>query len=246
MSTIAIGDIHGNLAALEDLLGKLSSEVGPQDTVVFLGDYVDRGPDARGCIERILQFRKTAWAEVVALRGNHEDWLLRTYRDHTKHSWLLGMEAFETIRSYSVEAATALWEEASRAGIRLVTERIRLSYELFFDRVPAAHLDFLQSARMYWRTPDAVCVHGGLDTEVATLERQSSEDLLWGTDTFPGGYAGPDLVVYGHAGDPCLDGDGWPSPRVVGRTYGIDTICKGVLTALILPGRAILQSGRHL
>ena len=55
MSTIAIGDIHGNLAALLDLLEQLSDNVDREDVVVFLGDYIDRGPDSRGCVERVAR-----------------------------------------------------------------------------------------------------------------------------------------------------------------------------------------------
>ena len=92
MATIVIGDIHGNLAALLDLLGQLRHEVGEKDVVVFLGDYIDRGHDSRGCIDAILAFRRESPAEVTCLRGNHEDWLLRTQKDYACHSWLLGMK----------------------------------------------------------------------------------------------------------------------------------------------------------
>jgi serine/threonine protein phosphatase 1 len=78
MGTIAIGDIHGNLRALEDLLNGISKEVGAEDTVVFLGDYIDRGPDSKGCIERIIAFQSDMKANVVPLLGNHEEWLLQT------------------------------------------------------------------------------------------------------------------------------------------------------------------------
>jgi predicted phosphodiesterase len=52
LATIAIGDIHGNLSALNDVLAQLRSEATSDDTVVFLGDYIDRGPDSRGCVDR--------------------------------------------------------------------------------------------------------------------------------------------------------------------------------------------------
>ena len=100
MASIAIGDIHGNLAALLDLLGQLRHEVGEEDVVVFLGDYIDRGHDSRGCIDAILAFRRESPAGVTCLRGNHEDWLLRTQQDYACHSWLLGMEGLDTVRSY--------------------------------------------------------------------------------------------------------------------------------------------------
>src|SRR6476659_4786 len=105
MATIAVGDIHGNLPALNDILSQLRGEAAAGDTVVFLGDYIDRGPDTKRCVDAILEFQQEVSARVVCLRGNHEEWLLRTRRDDRRHSWLLGMEAFDTIRSYSPEAA---------------------------------------------------------------------------------------------------------------------------------------------
>ena len=59
VATIAIGDVHGNRAALDDLLTRLEPDLEASDTVVFLGDYIDRGPDSKGCIDRILRF----WGE---------------------------------------------------------------------------------------------------------------------------------------------------------------------------------------
>ena len=63
---------------------------------------------------------------------------------------------------------------------------------------------------------------------------------------FPDSYRGSEPVVYGHWGNAVLNRDGWPSPNVMGnRTYGIDTIAHGVLTAMRFPDGKVLQSGRH-
>ena len=139
MATIAIGDIHGNLAALLDLLEQLRVDIAEGDAVVFLGDYIDRGPDARGCIDAILSFRDDNPAEVVCLRGNHEDWLLRTQNDFTRHSWLLGMDGLSTIRSYSTEADRALRDALAEAGLQLYIGHCSLPYDKFFDAVPLSH-----------------------------------------------------------------------------------------------------------
>ncbi len=244
MATFAIGDIHGNIRALDDLLARVMPEIGAQDTVVFLGDYIDRGPDSKACIERILHFRQTAKAPVITLLGNHEEWLLQTYRDYARHSWILGMEAFATIQSYSPDAATILAEELGRLGARVVLEHETLPYQVFFDHVPPEHLAFLSSLRTFCRTPDAVYVHGGLDPAGGRAEDQNAQDLIWGTEGFPALYQGRDPIVYGHANNPVMDETGWPHPRIVGNTYGLDTSGEGVLTALRLPDGAIFQSRR--
>lgn len=245
MATIVVGDIHGNSAALSDLLDRLIPELTPDDCTVFLGDYIDRGPDTKGCIDQILQFRDAVPGTVVTLMGNHEDWLLKSYRDYRRHSWMLGMEAFETIRSYSPHAETRLRLELERAGLSLIIDGAPIPYDIFFNEVPARHLGFLQNLKRYWRTPDAFCVHGGIDPRGAAPEEQETEALLWGADDFPDQYRGNDLIVYGHWNNAIINQAGWPEPNVSGRTIGIDTIGCGVLTAIRLPERRIFQSRRH-
>jgi serine/threonine protein phosphatase 1 len=245
MATIAVGDVHGCLPALVDLLDQLRTQITAADRVVFLGDYIDRGPDTKGCLETILAFRREVNAAVVCLCGNHEDWLLRTLRDHRRHSWLLGMEAFDTIRSYSVEAAARLHDAASRAGASLVLGDAALPYELFFEAMPASHLDFLERLSLYDRGPDCICAHGGLDPRDPRLEHQGREAWIWGADGFPDQYGGADTIVYGHRNNAEVDGCGWPRPKIVGKTIGIDTIGHGVLTAVRLPDGRLFQSAQY-
>jgi len=246
VSTFAIGDIHGNSAALDDVLDQLSREIGEGDTVVFLGDYIDRGPDTRGCLDRILSFQSGSSARVVTLMGNHEEWLLRTVRDHTRHSWLLGMEAFPTIASYSPEAALVLRHAAEAAGLALVTERVELPYGVFLESLPAEHLAFLEALEPYYTDGDVVCSHGGVDPRIPAIGDQPLEALLWGAGGFPDAYERDRRVVYGHRNNADITDDGWPRPRVKSRTIGIDTISHGVLTAYMWPEGRVIQSRRHL
>jgi serine/threonine protein phosphatase 1 len=244
VATIAIGDIHGQADALEDLLAQLTPELVAADTVVFLGDYIDRGPATRRVIDLVLDFRAHAGATVVALRGNHEDWFLRTLHDPTHHSWLIAMEAFETITSYSAEAADELMRALERTGPRLFTEGASLPYDVFFAAIPPSHIEFFEALRPFHRTADAICVHAGLDSAIGRLDDQPLEACVWGTRNFPQAYNGDDVVVYGHWHNAVLDPDGWPRPRVDGRTIGIDTIAHGVLTAMRLPDQRVFQSRR--
>src|SRR6185503_7525626 len=98
-----------------DLLDQIRTEVAAGDTVVFLGDYIDGGRDAKGCVDAILALRREVEGEVICLIGNKEDWLLRTLHDYRRHTWLLGTDIYDTVRSYSVEAAQRLREAASVA-----------------------------------------------------------------------------------------------------------------------------------
>jgi serine/threonine protein phosphatase 1 len=205
MATIAIGDIHGNLAPLDDLLSELAPELTAEDTVVFLGDYIDRGSNTRGCIDRMLEFQSGTPARVVGLLGNHEDWMLRSLRDPTGHSWVLGMEAFTTIASYSMSAAAELRSALQEAGPRIATEKVELPYSAFLATVLESHVAFFDSLALYHRTPDAICVHGGLDPRGGTVKQQRPQRLLWGANEFLNGYQGEEIVVYGHWSNADLD-----------------------------------------
>ena len=245
MATVAIGDIHGNLPALADLIAQLQGGIGAGDTVVFLGDYIDRGPDSRACIDAILDFRDKSRAKVVCLQGNHEDWLLRTQANYSKHSWLIGMEALDTIRSYSPEAEHILREAISGAGAKLFEGECALPYEAFFDALPASHREFFAQLTLCVETEDCICSHAGVDPDLTSLGDQPPRSLIWGHRSFPGKYTGASPIVYGHWNNAVLDDDGWPAPRIVGNTIGIDTISHGVLTAIRMPDRRIFQSARH-
>jgi len=245
MATIAVGDIHGNRPALVELLAKVQPEVGAGDTVVFLGDYIDRGPDSKGCVDTILGFRRETQAEVVCLLGNHEDWFLSAATDYCRHSWLLGMEGFDTIRSYSESAARTVREAMVALGPALYLERHPLPYDEFFRCVPDEHMKFFKSLRLSHRTADCVCTHGGIDPQVSEVENQVRDALIWGAGSFPDGYGGAEIIVYGHHNNAIVTADGVSVPAVIGRTIGIDSIAQGVLTAIRLPDSTLFQSARH-
>jgi len=245
MATFAVGDIHGHLPALSEVLDQIRRAARPADTVVFLGDYIDRGPDSKGCVDAILKFRHETPAEVVGLLGNHEDWFLRTWRDYARHSWVIGMEAFETVKSYSPEAVDVLREAMAQAGAALYLGQCRLPYEVFFDAVPVEHVQFFAGLRLYHQTVDGLFSHGGVDPRISDVHEQSAEALLWGAGGFPSGYRDANVVVYGHHDNATLDSQGWPGPTTIGRTIGIDTISHGVLTAIRLPDQRWFQSSRY-
>lgn len=242
MATYAIGDIHGNLRALEGVLAQVEPKLTSDDVVVFLGDYVDGGSESRGCLERILRLRREAPCPIRALLGNHEEWLLRTLHDGTRHSWLVGMQGLTTVASYSEVAARELRKELAERGADLVRERVRLPYDLFFNEVPPEHLAFLEGLEVFVRTPDVVCVHGGALSGVP-IEDQAAHDLVWGPVEFPESYLGPEVLVYGHRGDGEVEkGRGQPRVNRAQSAYGIDTIGKGVLTCLRFPDLKVFSA----
>ena len=245
MATLAVGDIHGYLPPLVDLLEQLAKIATADDVVVFLGDYIDRGPDSKKCIDAILNFRERTPAEVVCLRGNHEDWFLATRSNHRRHSWLFGMEAFETIRSYSPEAAEVIRNAMRESGLLIYNGNGALPYVRLFDAMPQSHMAFFSGLALSFQSEDCVCTHAGLDPSVAAVSDQTADAVVWGHAAFLSQYKGPPIVVYGHKNNADLDSDGWPRPRIIGNTIGIDTIAHGVLTGIRMPDRKVFQSARY-
>ena len=242
MATIAVGDIHGNLSALEDLLAQVVPQLKADDTLVFLGDLIDRGSDSKGCIQRIVDLQAHGPCKVIALMGNHEQWMLRALQDPTSHSWLISMEAFETIASYSPAASEAILKEMSRLGPKLLIEQLPLPYDLFFSAMPSSHLSFFQDLRPYYDAPHVLCVHGGADLQGMAPRETDLDVLIWGCGGWPHDYQGSKEIAYGHWNNArARDGHG-PQPFSPGNgTYGLDSISSGVLTAMRFPDHAVFH-----
>ncbi|MCB1335194.1 MAG: serine/threonine protein phosphatase [Roseivivax sp.] len=168
----AIGDIHGQADMLDEALSLIHDDPLAGAHVVFLGDYVDRGPDSRGVIETLIEGLADGepW---ITLRGNHDEFLLRflenpAYRDpHTKDNLTyldpaIGGRA--TLASYGVDV-----------GKRRKVKDIHADA---LAAIPKAHVAFLRALRPMHVTADHVFVHAGIRPGVP-LEQQDPEDLMW-------------------------------------------------------------------
>jgi len=232
----AVGDIHGRLDLLEDLLPKIAGDArasrSPHPPVlVFLGDYVDRGPGSRGVIDYLIRLSAMPNIEVRCLKGNHEQALLAFLDDpEFGPSWLQNGGA-ATLAAYGVGAPPTrlpaeLWEEAR---------------DKFAQALPPEHLRFLQGLELYVEYGDYVFVHAGLRPGVP-IERQTEQDLLWIRYEFlEERRPFPKVVVHGHTPE--------AQPHMGPLRLGLDTgaYATGVLTAARLNGveRSILQASAH-
>lgn len=176
----AIGDIHGCLAETDRLLQYLEKDgrLAEDDIVVFIGDYVDRGPDSRGVIDRLLQFQ-LGHPNTFFLRGNHEDMMLSFlgFPGNMGHAFLLN-GGVETLKSYEIPAGVNGEEAASL--------------------LPSAHLAFLLNLESYLIIGDFVLVHAGL-SPIRDLRSQLDDDLFWIRDEFiHNKHRFEKLVVFGH------------------------------------------------
>jgi serine/threonine protein phosphatase 1 len=107
--TFAVGDVHGCLTQLEAILRRIESYGG--GTVVFLGDYVDRGPNSCGVVRRLIAGPNSADWSWVALRGNHEDMMVGAFEGRYDESWWLENGGLETLTSYDndIPASHLAW-----------------------------------------------------------------------------------------------------------------------------------------
>ena len=238
--TYVIGDIHGERQMLAMLLAQLPF-IGPTDSLVFLGDYLDRGPDARGVIELLRRLPEQTVGTVICLRGNHEDALLKVI-DGKDPSFLIppGNGVLATFTSFVDGPPIANLGELDRAGM-----------DRYFDVaswMPPAVVEWLRRLPLWWRDSHATYVHAGLQGEGAAwaLPEESSPATLLGQrePDFFTSYAGSRLV-FGHTPvddlPPAEKGRTWPWQR--GPLVGLDTGAGkgGPLSCLELPSGQLVQ-----
>ena len=134
--------------------GKLSSRGPPypnnpsifeRGLLGFLGDYIDRGEDSKGVIDRILGFKSQHPKQVICLKGNHEQWFLETYQNYRSISWLFSMEGLSTIRSYSPIAQDTIQDFILKQKQKVLIEKPLIPYQEFFSSIPMDHMAFFKT-----------------------------------------------------------------------------------------------------
>jgi serine/threonine protein phosphatase 1 len=219
----AVGDIHGHLDLLEALLLEIIRDAlaaGPaiKPMLIFVGDYVDRGLGSAGVIDLILAVRSRDVFEVRALKGNHEEALLRFLVDAEFGETWVQFGGAETLVSYGVEAPA---EGADPGAWQAVRDRL-------LEVIPREHLEFFNTLELLVGVGDYAFAHAGINP-ASPLDRQVEHDLLWIRDEFLTSRRGtPTIVVHGHT--PA------PEPEILPHRLGIDTgaYATGVLTAVRL------------
>nr|WP_269448152.1 metallophosphoesterase family protein [Lentibacillus sp. JNUCC-1] len=212
---MAISDIHGALDMFEVLLEKVSYDPA-QDQLILLGDYVDRGPNACGVINKVMSLKEEG---AIVLRGNHDDMLVTT-----------------------VEEEPGAWERWSRNGAK----ETLLSYEPDMDQLHLPdselfkkHVAFLKQLDYYYETDTHIFVHAGVVPGLP-LEETDPFDLVWIRESFFQKYKGDKIVVFGHTPTPILHQKQNRYDVFVGENniVGIDggAVYGGQLNCLELPG----------
>jgi calcineurin-like phosphoesterase family protein len=215
MRTLAIGDVHGCSQALRALLSAVKPT--PDDLIITLGDYIDRGPDSYGVIDQLLHLRRTH--RLVALRGNHEEMMLRAREDKGRLRDWLACGGKETLASYS---------PLGDAG-KLVD-------------VPDEHWDFFENVCLDWHeTNTHIFVHANvcptlpMDEQLTLMLRWEALNVQWSAPHYSG-----KVVVCGHTQQHS------GLPLNLGHLVCIDTGAygKGWLTCLDVTSGRVWQANR--
>ncbi len=189
----AIGDIHGRddlLSGLHDtILRDLAEKAeGRRAVVIYLGDYIDRGPDSRAVIDRLLH-QPLPGVEQVFLKGNHEDAMLRFLEGRTGSDNWLRLGGGATARSYGVSL-----RGADNQGVDPEAARDALA-----EALSGPHLGFLQGLALSHEVGDYLFVHAGIRPGLP-LDEQNPADLLWIRSEFlRSRRRHGKIVVHGHA-----------------------------------------------
>lgn len=168
----AVGDIHGCLDKLISLMGILDAEP-ERDTLLFVGDYIDRGPESKGVVDYLIDLAGQ-YSHVIFLKGNHEQ-MLDLYLKGRDRLAFLANGGYATLSSYS-------WDIQSDEKVP----------------IPEEHLDFFRNLRLCYETEAYIFVHAGLKSNIP-LEEQDEWDMLWVRDEFI--YSDFDFgkrVIFGH------------------------------------------------
>jgi serine/threonine protein phosphatase 1 len=224
----AVGDIHGRADLLDRLMLRLVSDArteGGRPELIFLGDYMDRGPQSRTVLDRLIEIQADPMFDTTMLRGNHDQYFLEFMR--APQTWAIWrrLGAAATLQSYGVTPPMA---DADDDDLEIAAEALRRA-------VSAEHLAFLKATKFMKISGKHVFVHAGVRPGVA-LESQDPKDLMSiRSDFLNFADPAPDrLVIYGHSP---IDG----APEVNRGKLGIDTgaYATGVLTAAKIVGERI-------
>jgi serine/threonine protein phosphatase 1 len=216
----AVGDVHGRADLLSDLHRRIARDAEKASesrrVLVYLGDYVDRGPDSAGVIDQLVDSSMPGF-EQVFLMGNHEEFFLQFLDDPAVGDLWVRNGGDATLASYGVEAG----DTETAAGLAEACEQLR-------QKMPSKHLTFLKKLGVTHSEGDYLFVHAGIRPGVP-LDKQSEDDLLWIREPFLEASDEREfVVVHGHTP---VD-----EPQVHDNRIAVDTgaVWSDRLTAVVL------------
>ena len=187
----AIGDIHGRADLLKELhttiINHGSKHPGKTRTIVYLGDYIDRGPYSSQTLDQLIHNRPDGF-ECIYLQGNHEEMLLEFLDNPSLLNLWLSLGGQSTLLSYGIQPPASGFDP----------ERTRETLCDFLEVLPAEHLVFLKGLVSHFKVGDYLFVHAGI-LPGTPLQKQSRRNMLWVRDDFLGSNIDHGFkVIHGH------------------------------------------------
>lgn len=213
-----IGDIHGHLLKIKNLISQIEGQIEAEDTIIFLGDYIDRGPASFEVIEFLIEL--SGRYNTVFLMGNHENMFIRFVTKGDNYNNYIYNGGGYTIKSYI--------------------------FNLSEFNIPDAHKHFFNNLKMYYETDDFIAVHAGLRPGVSSLDQQKKYDMIWIREEFyldPGRWE--KTIIFGHTPTPYLHNSDSVYFDNARNIIGIDTCAMmegSPLTCIRWPDKKIFQS----
>jgi len=171
--TLVISDIHGELDLFDKLLEKINYN-NERDQLILLGDYIDRGANSKGVIERIIELKENG---AIVLKGNHDDLLVKSFNNQSgalEHWERAG--GLTTLKSYDSDI-----------------ESMNIPDDINFNK----HAIFLENLDYYYELEEYIFVHAGIQPDLK-LSDNNPDIFLWIRELFYEMYYGDKTVVFGH------------------------------------------------
>jgi serine/threonine protein phosphatase 1 len=223
----AMGDIHGRSDLLREMFSLIDEDIAQNPVSrpieIFLGDYIDRGPDSAETLDLLIDRSRSRRRETVFLKGNHEAYFLELLRDSTKLNDWRQFGGIPTLMSYGIQPT-----------LNPDTEEQAELIGALIEAVPDEHIAFLQRLKPSFACGDFFFVHAGVRFGIP-LNEQREADLLWIRSEFlESSKDFGKFIVHGHT--PV------PAPDLRSNRINIDTgaYATGKLTLLAIEGSTLL------
>jgi serine/threonine protein phosphatase 1 len=215
-----VGDIHGQYYKLIKLIKLIEENISPDDIIIFLGDYIDRGEDSCKVIEYLADI--SVKYNSCFLKGNHEDMFLNYYITGRGYELYIRNGGMATILSYTRELGDM--------------------------KLPEKHKDFFNSLKLFYEGDDFIAVHAGLNPQSGNPDKQDRDNLLWiREDFFLANFRWKKTVIFGHTPTPFLNNSDIIYTDERRNIIGIDTGAmydENPLTCLRWPDRTVFRAFR--
>jgi serine/threonine protein phosphatase 1 len=225
--TLVISDIHGEIKLFERLLADVNYN-SSQDQLILLGDYVDRGPNSRKVLEKVIELKSDG---AFVLKGNHEDMMIKaltTDEEYSWKNWINRNGGRKTLESYGLNESEFV-----------VQDDEQFIKPMLHDETLDRHLNFIQKLDHFIELEEYIFVHAGVHP-IQPLEETDPYTFMWIREEFYSAYSGQKTIVFGHTPAMHLHGKHsifFGKNRIIGIDGG--AVFGGQLNCLELPSKEV-------